>query len=324
MRSASEGREPHDGKVVAAIDCGTNSTRLLIARRQADGTLATLKRMMHITRLGDQVDMTGVLDAAAITRTTDVLRAYRREMDNFDVAAVRASATSAARDATNADEFFTAAHAALGTTPELLSGTEEGTLSFLGATASLDPSTGPFLVADIGGGSTEIVAGTRAISGRAHVTGVTSRNIGCVRMSERHLKNDPPTPAQLAAASTQAHELISDALAGMVGASDVRTFVGLAGTVAALASIDLQLPRYDHDRIHHHIVTADVVEAQTAALSTMTLAQRRNVQGMETERADVIVGGLIVLRALVRATGGMDVLCSESDILDGMAASLTS
>lgn len=311
-----------DGPVVAAVDCGTNSTRLLIARSTPEGGLETVRRIMHITRLGDRVDATGRLDAAAITRTTEVLGRYREEMERHGVEAVRASATSAARDAENAAEFFTAADRALGVTPELLSGAEEASLSFLGATASLDPSGGPFLVVDIGGGSTELAVGTRDTSGVAHLSGVCSLALGCVRMTERHLHHDPPSPAEVDAATTQAERLLCDALADLPGAGGARTSVGLAGTVAALASIDLGLASYDHDRIHHHVLTAPVVEQHTASLAAMTVAERRAVPGMEVERADVIVGGLVVLRAFVRATGGRDVCCSEADILDGMAASL--
>lgn len=310
------------GDVVAAIDCGTNSTRLLVARRAADGSLESLERLMKITRLGQDVDRTHRLAPEAIRRTVDVLRSYREVMDRLGAVRVRATATSAARDAANSDEFFDAAEAVLGTRPELIAGTEEGALSFAGATADLSVDDGPFLVVDIGGGSTEFVAGSIHPTGSDHLTGVESLNVGCVRITERFLSSDPPTPSEIEAATATLDDIVSGVLDRVEGARTARTLVGLAGTVSTLASVDLGLDRYDRERVHHHIITAATVEALTARLAAMTVVERRDVPGMEAARADVIVGGLLVLRAIVRALASSEVLVSEADILDGLAASL--
>ena len=310
------------GPVVAAIDCGTNSTRLLVARRAGDGALESLERLMTVTRLGQDVDRTHRLAPEAIRRTIEVLRSYREVMDRFGVTQVRATATSAARDAANSEAFFDAAEQVLGTRPELIAGIEEGTLSFAGATADLSVDDGPFLVVDIGGGSTEFAAGSIHPTGSDHLTGVESLNVGCVRITERFLATDPPTPSELGAATTSLDELVSGVLERVDGAHSARTLVGLAGTVSTLASVDLGLDRYDRDRVHHHVLTAATIESLTSQLAAMTVAERRAVTGMEAARADVIVGGLLVLRAIVRGLAAPEVLVSEADILDGLAASL--
>src|SRR5688572_19982268 len=198
--------------VVAAIDCGTNSTRLLISE---SGT--TLDRRMVITRLGRGVDATGRLEPAAIERTVDVLRGYQAAMDEHGVTKVRITATSAARDADNADDFFDAAAAVVGVRPELLSGTEEGELSFAGATAELDPSRGPFLVVDIGGGSTECMVGTEAVGD------LRSFDVGCVRLTEKHLASDPPAPEELSNAIAEATAWFDDLRREVPAAAAART-----------------------------------------------------------------------------------------------------
>lgn len=327
----------HSG-AVAAIDCGTNSTRLLVAG--PDGS--TKVRLMRITRLGQDVDRTGSLAPAAIKRTVKVLAEYRSVMANQGVTRVRMTATSAARDAANREEFFAAAEAAVGVCPELIGGEEEGRLSFAGATAELDPAEGPWLVADIGGGSTELAIGPAEgpAAERLQPVAVQSLQIGCVRISERFLAGDPPTAGELNSASEYIDSLLSDLsasqpafalpLGGGTGASDwgqrrrVNTLVGLAGTVASLSRLDQELTSYDRDRVHHHLLSRETVEKMLASLASQTVAERLERPGMEAERADVIVGGTLVLAALLRHFEIDACLTSEADILDGLAMTLLS
>lgn len=311
--------------VVAAVDCGTNSTRLLVARRAPHG-FETLDRRMTITRLGAGVDHTGRLDPDAIARTASVLADYRQVLTEHGVVpsttTVRAAATSAARDAANRDEFFAAATDALGVTPELLSGTDEATLSFTGATADLDAALGPFLVVDIGGGSTEFVAGSLGASGVPEVAGALSVDLGCVRVTERYLHGDPPLPEELSAALSVVQLHLDDVVREVPGATEARTLVGLAGTVSATASVELGLPIYDRDAIHHFVLTKAAVEDVFRTLATEALADRIHNPGLEAQRADVIVGGLCVLVGVMRHLGFAECLVSEADILDGLAMSL--
>ena len=297
--------------VVAAIDCGTNSTRLLVS----DGT-TTLVRLMRITRLGQGVDATGRLAPEAIERTVVVLREYRAVMDDHGVARVRITATSAARDATNRDVFFDAAEAAAGARPELLGGDEEGRLSFLGATRELDPADGPFLVVDIGGGSTEFVVGT------TEPVGVRSFDVGCVRVSERFLEHDPPRPEELANALGVVRDHLEDLTRDTPAVLDAARFVGLAGTVTTAAAVELGLAEYDRDRIHHFALSRAAAEDVFRTLATETRAERITNPGLEAARADVIVGGLIVLVAIFRFFDFDECLVSEADILDGLVQSL--
>ena len=302
--------------LVAAIDCGTNSTRLLIASLDDRGTLVTHERLMRITRLGQGVDATGRLDPEAIGRTVAVLREYREVMDRFAVTAVRMTATSAARDAANGADFFDAAEAAVGARPELISGDAEAALSFRGATSDLDPALGPFLVVDIGGGSTEFAVGTD------EPVGSISIDVGCVRMTEKYLHHDPPQPEELSACLSIIEAHLKDVERELPQLEGARTFVGLAGTVSTTASLDLGLPAYDRDRIHHHVLTKGAVEELFRELATETVAERKDEPGMEIARADVMVGGLCVLVQTMRQLGLHDCLVSEADILDGLALSL--
>lgn len=297
--------------VVAAIDCGTNSTRLLVS----DGT-ETRAWLMRITRLGQGVDATGRLAPDAIERTVAVLREYREVMDLHGVERVRMAATSAARDAGNREDFFAAAEAAVGARPELLGGDEEGRLSFLGATRELDPSAGPFLVVDIGGGSTEIVVGT------TEPIGVRSIDVGCVRVSEKFLEHDPPRPEELANAIGVVRDHLEDLTRDIPAVLDAARFVGLAGTVTTAAAIEIGLAEYDRDRIHHFVLTRAAAEDVFRTLATEARADRRHNPGLEAARVDVIVGGALVLVAIMRHFDFDECLVSESDILDGMAASL--
>jgi exopolyphosphatase/guanosine-5'-triphosphate,3'-diphosphate pyrophosphatase len=304
-----------DGPAVAAIDCGTNSTRLLIAG--AGGQ--PLERRMRITRLGQGVDRDRRLDPAAIERTVAVLRAFRADMDDHEVQRVRVTATSAARDASNRDDFFAAAAEAVGVWPELLGGEEEGRLSFRGATAELDRAGAPWLVADIGGGSTELIVGSDP---NAKPTAVISLDIGCVRISERFLRSDPPGATELAAARRWVADLLSDVSARIPAFDAAATLVGLAGTVASLAAIDQGLATYERSRVHHYRLTRDAVDRILAMLAAEPTSARRRRPGVERDRADVIVGGTVVLAELMRHFDFDVCLTSEADILDGLVSTL--
>lgn len=303
---------------VAAIDCGTNSTRLLVAERGDDGRLRTLIRLMRITRLGQDVDRTGALAPEAIDRTQAVLAEYRQVMDGHGVEAgrVRITATSAARDASNRDGWFDQAEAVVGARPELLSGLEEAELSFQGATAELDPTRGPFLVFDLGGGSTEVAYGTD------RVEHALSLEIGCVRLTERFIESDPPRPEELTSAITYAASWVDDVLRTIPGAAAAPTVVGLAGTVSAVAAVEIGLETYDRDQIHHFVLTKEAAEDVFRTLATESRSDRLANPGLEEARADVIVGGCCALVALYRTLGLDEVLVSEADILDGLAASV--
>ncbi|MDQ6839867.1 MAG: Ppx/GppA family phosphatase [Actinomycetota bacterium] len=308
------------GGAVAAVDCGTNSTRLLVVDAQGE----TLTRRMEITRLGQGVAATGRLVPEAVKRTIDVLLGYRRLMDDLGVGRVRITATSAARDAANREDFFAAAEAAVGSVPELLTGEEEGQLSFTGATADLDADLGPFLVVDIGGGSTELAAGPSPHPGadRFSVAAVCSLDMGCVRLSETYLTSDPPGLVELEAARSAVTTLATSALDESPDLARPATFIGLAGTVSALTRLNQHLDAYDRARVHHSWLDRDVVDGLLGALAAETLDQRRRRSGMEAQRADVIVGGAIILAELMALVGAERCLVSESDILDGLAMSL--
>lgn len=303
--------------ILAAVDCGTNSTRLLVTREGPPGTdPVVLERRNTITRLGQGVHGTGRLDPAAIDRTVDVLRRYRSAIEAHGAVALRATATSAARDASNASEFFAAAEEALGVRPELLSGEEEGQLAFAGATAGLDPADGPFLVVDIGGGSTELIVGT----GRAEA--VRSIDLGCVRLTEVHLATDPPAPEELSNAIAEVTDALDEVLRAVPAMLAARTVVGVAGTITTVAAVELGLAEWDRDAIHHFCLTRAAAEDVFRTLATEPLADRVHNPGLEPARADVIVGGCCALVALFRTLGLDELLVSESDILDGLVASL--
>jgi exopolyphosphatase/guanosine-5'-triphosphate,3'-diphosphate pyrophosphatase len=307
---------------VASIDIGTNSTRLLVAEPSETGPAVTVERRMHITRLGQGVDRAGALAADAIERTIAVLTEYREVMDRLGVpeGRVRIAATSASRDAANRDEFFDAAEAVVGARPELLSGEEEARLSFLGATADLDPAGGPYLVFDLGGGSTEFVLGTAGPDGE--IEGALSLDIGCVRLSERFLTTDPPAPEDLSAAISYADSWLDDVLRELPGWVDARQVVGLAGTVSTVAAVELGLATYDRDAIHHFVLTRDAAEDVFRTLATERRADRIHNPGLEEARADVIVGGCCALVAIFRRLDLQEILVSEADILDGLASSV--
>jgi len=299
---------------VAAIDCGTNSIRLLIADPGPDGQLVDVVREMRIVRLGQGVDRTGRLAPEAIERTRLALIEYAELIDKHGASAVRMVATSATRDAANRSDFTEMVRAVLGAEPEVITGAEEAELSFAGAVAGLPGAQSPVLVADIGGGSTELVLGGAQL--RSH-----SMDVGCVRMTERHLRNDPPTAEQIATT-------VADVRAAIVTASrdvpitEAATFVGVAGTVTTLAALVLGLTSYDSAAIHGSTMTAAQIHDVTARLLAMTHEQRAALPVMHPGRVDVIGGGAIVLRELVDATGVATVVASEHDILDGIAMRL--
>ncbi len=299
---------------VAAIDCGTNSTRLLVA----DAAGRPLERLMRITRLGQGVDATGRLAPDAIERCVAVLAEYREVMDTLGVGRGRLAATSAARDASNGDDFLRAAGAVTGLVPELLTGIDEGRLSLAGAVADLDPAEGPFLVLDIGGGSTELVAGSGPDDPEL---AAVSLQLGCVRISERFLRSDPPSPAEMTAAQREVEEQLDRAIVAHPRFAAPHRLVGLAGTVSTVASLDQQLTVYDRDRIHHAILTAVDVHRWCETLAGDTATERLARPGMVPGREDVIVGGTLVLATVMDRLGVAECLVSEADILDGLVAS---
>lgn len=306
---------------VAAIDCGTNSIRLLIADMDAERAVLTdVAREMKIVRLGAGVDRTGRLSEAALDRTIDALREYSDLIGTLSPAAVRMVATSATRDAENSQEFVDRVKGVLGVAPEVVTGDEEAALSFSGATRELaGGSLGcppPYLVTDIGGGSTEFVVG-----GPEGVSGARSVDIGCVRMTERHLHGDPPSAAEVAAATADIDAAL-DLVAASVCADRARTLIGLAGSVTTVAGIALGLHSYDAARIHHSRIPAVKVHEVTGLLLGQARAQRATIGVMHPGRVDVIGAGALVLDRIVTRFGFGEVLVSEHDILDGIAWSL--
>jgi exopolyphosphatase/guanosine-5'-triphosphate,3'-diphosphate pyrophosphatase len=306
---------------VAAVDCGTNSTRLLVAR--SDG--AVLDRQMRITRLGKGVDATRKLSPDAMERTFQVLRMYRHRMDELGVVRTRVVATSAARDASNADEFLTGLTDIVGVSSEMLSGEEEGELSFAGATTHLPAGSaehGPVLVADIGGGSTELIVGVPATGSHTPDTATRSLDIGCVRISERYLEHDPPRPSELEAARDAVRATLADARDILPPLMPSGLMIGLAGTVSTIARLKLGVNDYDREAIHHSVLTRDDANTWIAQLAGEDRHGRLARPGMVAGREDVIVGGALVLAEIMSSFERAECLVSEDDILDGLAATL--
>ncbi|MFI6817346.1 exopolyphosphatase [Nonomuraea sp. NPDC050328] len=303
---------------VAAIDCGTNSVRLLIADL-ADGTLTDVERRMEIVRLGQGVDRTGRLAPEALDRTFAAMRGYRKLIDQHGAVATRVVATSATRDAANRDEFVAGVREIFGVEPEVVTGGEEAQLSFTGATRELGEGAGggPYLVVDIGGGSTEFVVGERSAEGAISV------DIGCVRLTERHLKDagDPPGAGALEAVVADI-EAALDRVADTIPVGQATTLVGLAGSVTTVAGIALGLAEYDPERIHHSKIAAPQVHEVTRSLLAMTHDERAALGVMHPGRVDVIGAGALILDRIVRRFGFGEVVVSEHDILDGIAWSL--
>jgi exopolyphosphatase/guanosine-5'-triphosphate,3'-diphosphate pyrophosphatase len=274
---------------------------------------------MRITRLGEGVDATGKLSGDAIDRCLSVLKEYRQVMDRLGVVRSRLVATSAARDALNGDEFLRAAGDISGATPELLAGTEEARLSMAGAVSDLDPDDGPFLIVDIGGGSTELVAGSGPDDPELVAV---SLQVGCVRVTERFLPSDPPSPAELSEGQSMVEELLEAAVVDHPRLLTAQRLVGLAGTVTTLASLQLGLDEYDRDRVHHTVLSIGNVNDWYRTLASEVQVARLDRAGMVPGREDVIVGGAMILVAVMIRFGFVECLVSEADILDGMVVSL--
>jgi len=292
---------------VGAVDMGTNSTRLLVA--DVDGAdLAEVERLLRITRLGDRVDADGRLSDAGMERVHAVLEGYAARARELGAERVLATATSAVRDADNGSEFLAGVRRRHGFETRLLSGREEAELTYRGVTSRLAAGPGT-LVCDIGGGSTELVLG-----GPAGVLDATSLDVGCVRMSERCLRSDPPAAAELA----ELREAVAALLPREI-TSRTSTLVGVAGTVTTLATIDLGLDREIPEEIDGHALDAATVEALLGQLAAVPLAERREVRGLMPERAPTIVAGAAIAAEVLRATGAGRMLVSERDILHGAA-----
>jgi len=299
---------------VAAVDCGTNSVRLLIA--DVDGmTKADVHREMRVVRLGQGVDRTGELAPEALERTRLALDDYAVTCQALGVERTRMVATSATRDARNRSDFSEMVLAALGVAAEVVTGQEEAALSFDGATRDLDPAEGPFLAMDVGGGSTELVLGTRRVQAARSV------DVGCVRLTERHLTGDPPTPAQVAAAEADVDlglALVREA----VPVSQARLPVGLAGSVTTVAAHALRLPEYRSSSTHLARLDGETVVQACTELLEMTRVERAALPYMHPGRVDVIGAGALVLRTLIERLDWAELLVSEADILDGIAWSV--
>jgi exopolyphosphatase / guanosine-5'-triphosphate,3'-diphosphate pyrophosphatase len=310
---------------VAAIDCGTNSIRLLVADVPAAGAHTDLVRRMEVVRLGEGVDATGRLAPQAIERTRLVLAEYAAAARDLGAAAVRMVATSATRDAANRVDFEDMVVTTLGKAPDVVTGREEAELSFLGATASLDaaarahgaePPRPPFLVVDIGGGSTEFVLGDAG-----GVRAARSVDVGCVRLTERHLRSDPPPPDEVQAAEADIRAALA-LVAADVPVEQARTLVGLAGSVTTVAALALGLPAYDAEAIHGSRISVAAVRSVAAGLLSATRAKRAAYPVMHPGRVDVIGAGALILRVVMDAFDLDEVVVSEHDILDGIALRL--
>jgi exopolyphosphatase / guanosine-5'-triphosphate,3'-diphosphate pyrophosphatase len=310
---------------VAAIDCGTNSLRLLVADVPHWGAHTDVVRRMEIVRLGQGVDATGKLAPEAIERTRRVLAEYTEQARGLGATAVRMVATSATRDAANRSDFEEMVQATLGRRPDVVTGREEAELSFLGATASLDTAARahghpapvpPFLVVDIGGGSTEFVLGEAG-----GVRAARSVDIGCVRLTERHLRSDPPDADEIQRAEADIRAALAE-VAAEVPVREAVTLVGLAGSVTTVAALAMRLPAYDAEAIHGSRIPVGGVRSVTAGLLTASRAQRAALPVMHPGRVDVIGAGSLILRVIMDAFEFDEVVVSEHDILDGIALSL--
>ncbi len=297
---------------MAVVDCGTNTTRLLIT----DGREPAAVRRSEITRLGRGVDAAGRLDPSAVERTLECLQNYRRHIDGYSPDVVRVIATSAVRDASNRSEFLKPAEAILQAAPEVLSGREEAETAFRGAVSDLDPSGGPYLVVDIGGGSTELSFGGE------HCADALSLDIGSVRLTEKYIHHDPPLPEELSACLSITELHLDDALRAIPALGGPCRLVGVAGTITTVAAVELGLADYDRDRIHHYRLSKDAAEDVFRTLATEALADRVHNPGLHPGRADVIVAGVCILVRIMRYFDFDECLVSEADLLDGLALAL--
>ena len=299
---------------VGVVDCGTNSIRLLIADIEGNN-FREVTRQMQVVRLGQGVDETHQFHPDAISRTFAAVDLYAAEIARRGVEKIRFCATSATRDALNRAVFVDGVKERLGIEPEVISGEEEARLSFAGATREFNKSDSPFLVVDIGGGSTEFVLGSESVDSAISV------NIGCVRMTERHFRSDPPTAAEIAIARSDIQNAIDIAYAS-VDIKSAKTLVAVAGTATTVAAAALELPEYDRYAIHLSHISADQVHAVSNKFLSMTREERAALGYMHPGRVDVITAGSLVLSEIMRATGAKEFVASENDILDGMAWSL--
>lgn len=305
---------------VAAVDIGTNSTNLLV--RDESGSV--LERHVTITRLGRGVDSSRRLAADAIERTSETLRHYAELLARHGVDTsrdLRVVTTSAARDAANRDEFFTAVNDAIGRIPDVLSGDDEGRLAHRGALSDLDIGHGWHLLVDIGGGSTELVLGESTPTGLA-MRAVRSLDVGAVRLTERHLQADPPRPEELTNAIGDAYDLIDDALRDVPDMKLAARLVGSAGTIVTAAAVEVGQREFDPSALHGFVLERAAVEDVFRTLATESIADRVHNPGLPADRADVIVGGLCVLVAVMRRWDARDILVSAHNIMDGICAEL--
>jgi exopolyphosphatase/guanosine-5'-triphosphate,3'-diphosphate pyrophosphatase len=303
---------------VAAIDCGTNTIKLLVADidREA-GTQDSLVREMRIVRLGQDVDRTGRLAEEALARVFAAIDEYARIIADRDVEEVRFVATSASRDADNADVFARGVRSRLGVRLEVVSGDEEAQLSYDGATRALPVVPFPVAVLDIGGGSTELIVG----SGPGQVVAARSLDIGSVRLTERLMPSDPPTSSELEAATRVVDEALDTLASYGVQIADAPTMVGVAGTVTTLAMVLRGLHQWDRDRVHHASFGLEEVHVLVARVLAMTVEERRRL-GVPEGRSDVIGAGALILNRVLRRSGAERLTVSDSDILDGIAWSI--
>jgi exopolyphosphatase / guanosine-5'-triphosphate,3'-diphosphate pyrophosphatase len=301
------------GARVAAIDVGTNSTRLLVAEEHPE-VFRTIERRMVITRLGQGVDRTRTLQPEALQRTLKVIADYAASCGELGVGRLRVTGTSAVRDASNRSEFFDGVLKLTGNTPELLSGEEEARATFLGVRSDLTDSD-PVLVVDIGGGSTELIYGTDVPES------LISLDIGCVRMFEKHLSSDPPAPEELARLRTDVGDELAGARAQLAIPSGAR-LVGVAGTVTQLATLKAGLPAEDPSIVHHMALSHGDVRRLARRLGTLPWEKRSRIKGLEKGRVDVIVAGAEILQAVMETFDAPEVLVSEKDILDGLVIQL--
>jgi exopolyphosphatase / guanosine-5'-triphosphate,3'-diphosphate pyrophosphatase len=301
---------------VAAIDCGTNSIRLLVAEWDAAGALVTVERLTRIVRLGAGVDRTGVFAPEALRRTLDAVTDYARRIDQLGADQVRMVATSASRDVANRDEFIGGVRSRLGVEPDVVSGDDEARLSFAGATHGLgERLPGPYLVLDVGGGSTELVLGT------AVVDAAQSVDIGGVRLTERHLRSDPPSSSEVDAAVGD----IDAALDGLIAVplATAASVIGVAGTVTTVGAMHAGLATYDPAKVHHHRVPAGDLADIAETLIAMPVAERAAIPVMQPGREDVIAAGALIVARILDRCGADELIVSERDILDGIALSLS-
>ena len=297
---------------LAAVDCGTNSVRLLVSRL-VDGRLVEVDRRLHLTRLGQGVAATGRFHPEALARTLDAMADFGAELDELGVSHRRVVATSAARDAANSAEFFDGARARLGVDAEIIPGEEEARLSYAGAVGALPDVAQPVLVMDIGGGSTELVLGSDG-----QVRHAISLDIGSVRVRERFLHSDPPTAEEVAAATAHIDALLD---ASGIDFATVATWVGVGGTVTSLSALAQELPTYDRARVHGSVVTHGELDELGQRLLVMPVAAVAQLPTMVPGRADVICCGALIARR-VASHIAPELTVSEADILDGMVLGL--